>query len=377
MKKNIIFVLFSFTLYCSVSAQFPELLPPNGGNKKASVTEAIGITDITINYHRPGVRGREGRIWGTVVQYGFGNFSFIGMKGTAPWRGGANESTTITFEHDVKVEGKDLPAGTYGMYFGVWPDSAIVIFSKDYKAWGSFYYDEKLDAARVTVKTKNLDQSVEWLKYEFVEQKSTSAVIALMWEKLMIPFKVEVDVDKIVIDNFREELKGPKGFAYQSWMNAASYCVNAKKNLEEALTWADNSMSGFWGQKNYSTLSTKANVLAALGRQAESDSNMLAALEYATSAFSAYNYGRTLISQKRIKEAMDVFLKNEKKYVNDKTTSNDFYVALGLARGYSASGDYKKALTYAEKALTKLPSEQLKPSVETMIQKLKEGKDVN
>ena len=127
-------------------------LPPSGGNTRAKITEEVGITDITISYCRPDVNGREGKIWGNLITYGFSTQNLVTNKNTNPWRAGANENTTITFEHDVKVEGKNVKAGAYGLFMAVWPDSVTIILSSQSGAWGSFYYDEKYDALRVTVK---------------------------------------------------------------------------------------------------------------------------------------------------------------------------------------------------------------------------------
>ena len=170
--------------------------------------------------------------------------SFITNKNTSPWRAGANENTTITFEHDVKIEGKDLRAGTYGLFMAVWPDKATIIFSSQSNAWGSFYYEDKYDVLRVDVKPVALDKSVEYLKYEFIEQKEKSCTIALLWEKLMIPFKIEVDVDNIVINRLREQVTSQKGFNQLNLVAAANYCLNKNINLEEALSWAQRA-SGF------------------------------------------------------------------------------------------------------------------------------------
>src|SRR3954470_11970461 len=126
--------------------------PPSGGNKKAWVGERIGITDVTINYDRPGVKGREGKIYGTpVVHNGFEDLGF-GSSKAAPWRAGANENTTIEFSTDVKIEGKELAAGKYGFFVAYAPTECTVIFSKNSTSWGSFYYDDKEDALRVSVK---------------------------------------------------------------------------------------------------------------------------------------------------------------------------------------------------------------------------------
>ena len=106
--------LLSIILCIAINSFAQMDLPPNGGNPRAKITEEVGITDITIAYCRPDVNGREGKIWGSLVTYGFSTNSLITNKNTNPWRAGANDNTTISFEHDVKVEGKNIKAGIYG-----------------------------------------------------------------------------------------------------------------------------------------------------------------------------------------------------------------------------------------------------------------------
>jgi tetratricopeptide (TPR) repeat protein len=345
-------------------------LPPNGGNKKASVTERIGITDVTIQYNRPGLKGREGKIWGQLVPYGFTDLGF-GPRKPAPWRAGANENTTISFANDVKVEGKDLPAGTYGLHMALEAESCIVIFSKNSTSWGSFFYEPTEDALRVTVKPVKLDQSQEWLKYEFTEQTPNSAVIALEWEKLKIPFKVEVDVPKTVVESLRKELRNSPGFNWQNWNAAAAYCLQNNVNLEEGLGWAEQAISApFIGQANFSTLSTKAQLLEKLNRQSEADAIMKQAMEKAT-PLEIHGYGRQLLAQNRPKDALNIFLLNAKK------NGNAWPVNVGLARGYSAVGDTKNALKYAKLALPQAPDDLNKKNLTDMISSLSQGKPVN
>ena len=153
-------------------------VPPNGGNKKATVAERIGITDVTIHYDRPAVKGREGKIWGGIVPFGFSDLGF-GTSKAAPWRAGANENTVIEFTDAVKVEGKNLPAGKYAFFIATDPNECTLIFSNNYTSWGSFFYDPKEDALRVKIKPAVQDKSTEWLTYAFESQADNSAVVTL------------------------------------------------------------------------------------------------------------------------------------------------------------------------------------------------------
>jgi hypothetical protein len=361
-----IFFLFAIaTTYLQIASAQMDL-PPSGGNPRARITEEVGITDITITYTRPDVNGREGKIWGNLVTYGFSTNSFITNKNTSPWRAGANENTTISFEHDVKLEGRPVKAGTYGLFMAVWPDSVLLILSNQSNAWGSFYYEDKYDALRVTVKPAVLEKNVEWLKYEFIEQKEKSCTIALLWEKKMIPFKIEVDVDNIVINRLREQVTSQRGFNQLNLVAAANYCLNKNINLEEALSWSQRA-AGF---KSYSTLRTLATAYEKLSRLKEADSVMVEALTMSTAA-QYVGYGRALITQKRADKALEVLLTGKTKF------GDVFAVNNGLMFGYAAKADHKNAIVYATKAMAQAPNDAARKTLEDQIAKLKEGKDVN
>ena len=369
MKKlRLLFAILFFT--GTTYAQMD--LPPSGGNPRATISEEIGITSITIKYSRPDVNKREGKIWGdgNVVSYGFSTQNNITNKNTSPWRAGANENTVITFEHEVKIEGQSLKAGAYGLSMAMGADNVTLIFSTQTEAWGSFYYDEKYDALRVNVKPVALDKSVEYLKYEFIEHKEKYCVIAMQWEKLSIPFKVDVDVENIVVARMREQLTSQKGFMPALELQAAQYCLNKNINLEEALVWSQRAITGQGGQKTYITLRNLATAYEKLNRIPEADSTMAEALTIAT-ANQYTAYGRILITQKRADKAMEIFTASQKRY-------GDVYgVNNGLMSGYSAKGDFKKAIMYAEKAMAQAPSDAAKKQMEGNIAKLKEGKDIN
>jgi hypothetical protein len=151
---------------------------------KASVTQTIGFTDVTISYSRPGVKGRK--IWGGLVPY------------NKVWRAGANEATKITFSKDVMIEGKKLKAGSYGFFAIPSPNEWTLIFNKVADQWGAFTYNEAQDAIRIKVKPVKINYWQEWMEYTFSDMNvqkagnNNSALINLVWEKLKVPFKVEV-----------------------------------------------------------------------------------------------------------------------------------------------------------------------------------------
>jgi len=151
---------------------------------RAETAQRIGIYDVRIVYHRPGVKGRE--IWNTnIVPYG---------GKPMPWRAGANENTTFEFESDVKIEGHKLPAGKYGFHIIPTDTTWTLIFSKDNAGWGSYRYKAENDALRVDV-TPSEGPHEEWLRYGFDDLTATSATASLAWEKKRVSFKIELDAE--------------------------------------------------------------------------------------------------------------------------------------------------------------------------------------
>jgi tetratricopeptide (TPR) repeat protein len=360
------FLQLAFLPFCR--AQLTSL--PDGGNKRASVTERIGVTDITINYNRPAVKGREGKIWGQLVPVGYAEQG-LGDTKAIPWRAGANENTTIDFSTDVMVEGQALPAGRYGFFIAYDPAECTLIFSHTSTAWGAFFYNPQEDALRVKVKPMPMDNEVERLRYEFTDQKENSAVIALQWEKLSIPFKVEVDYSKTQLVAFRRELVSDKAFNWQNYVQAAQWCAQRNTDLDEGLGWANKAIDpNIGGTKNFQTLSTKAQILSLQGKTADADALMKEAMPLGTVA-EVHQYARQLLGQKRSKEAFDAFKGNYDRHPNEFTTN------MGLARGYSANGDYKTALTYLKKAQVQAPDALNKANVEKLMPMLEQGKDIN
>ncbi|MBL7744250.1 MAG: DUF2911 domain-containing protein [Chitinophagaceae bacterium] len=362
-------IIFLIATTFSFSQVMPLTLEPDGGNKKASISEQIGIVKISIAYSRPGVKGREGKIWNTpVAHYGFTDQGH-GTSYAAPWRAGANENTTMSFSHPVKIEGNDLPAGTYGFFIALGETESTLIFSKVSNSWGSFYYDSAQDALRIRVRNETLEKSVEWLKYEFADETPNAAIISMSWEKRRIPFKVEADVQRLQIESFRSEFRTTRPF--YDYMSAANYCIRNNIELEQALAWMDRAIYfRIMGVKNFQTLSTKAAVLMKMNRVEEAKKVMDEAIPFGT-VNEVHQYGRTLLNQRQVQEAFKIFKLNYDKFPNVFTTN------AGMGRAYSAMGDFKKALTYMKAALPLAPDEGNRTNVAAMIKKLEEGKDVN
>ena len=375
MKKLLTLIAISLLTTSFLSSQLT--LPPSGANQKSIVTQYIGpLVHVTVKYNSPDVTAsngdsREGKIWGQLVPYGLAPNNF-GSATEIPWRAGANENTILKVSHDVHINGSVLHAGKYGLHLipqetGPW----TLIFNKEVNAWGSYFYDEKMDVLRVEV-TPEVNTYHEWLTFEFTDRQKDKTTCALMWENLKIPFTIEVsNADDLVISHIDKELKSSKGFTWTNWNSAANYALNNKIHLEKALGWAENAVAGgFIGQKNFSTLSTKANILMVLDRTDEALAVFDEALPMGNSG-QIHNLGRSLLGQGQKDKAMEIFLHNFE--VNDGAWPTE----VGLARGYSAIGKFDKALEHCKIAHEQAPDKLNKDNLAQAMDKLKNQEDIN
>lgn len=369
-SKRLLVFLTSILVCSTFYAQIMLTSLPSGGNKRASVSEQIGLVDVQIHYSRPGVKGREGKIWGSLIHKGLEDPGFGNSK-AAPWRAGANENTTISFSRDVTINNKPLAAGKYGLFIMYDSLKSTVIFSKNANSWGHYFYNPAEDALRIEVEPKILNSSVEWLTYEFTNQMESSASVELKWEKLSIPFTITTDYINDQLAIFRSQLRTSAGFIWQPWNQAAQWCVDKNVNLQEALLWADTAIGpSFGGDRSFPAYATKAQILSKLGRNSEADVLMQKSLAFANMT-EIHQYARQLLTGKRTKEAFEIFKMNHDKNPNQYTT------VMGLMRGYSALGDYKNAIKYGNQALLLSPNPANRTYVENLITKLKENKDIN
>ncbi|HJX28384.1 MAG TPA: DUF2911 domain-containing protein [Thermoanaerobaculia bacterium] len=368
-------LLAAAALLAALPASAQLTFPPNGDNQFASVTQGIGPIRLTVQYNSPDVHApdgtdRRGKIWGTdVAPYGLTSLGVGTCGDQCPWRGGANENTVFTTSHDVKVDGQPLPAGAYGLHFIPGPQEWTVIFSKNSTSWGSYYYDPKEDALRVTVKPQKSEYH-EWLTYEFIDRKPDRATVALRWEDLQVPFTISVDdMPGLYLTLMGQELRSGAGFDWRNQVAAAQFALQHKKNLAEGLVWAQRAVGpGYGSQENFLSLTTLADLQAATGKTEESRKTLERALaHYTAGPIDIHVYGRQLQAQKRNEEAMRVFELNAKKH------PGVWPVHVGLARGYAALGRTKEALAEARRALSQAPDEGNRQALEALIKQLEGG----
>src|SRR5205809_2484521 len=348
----LLFVALSTTMFAQGVITTPRVPSP-----AASVTQTIGISTVTVNYSRPSVKGRE--VWGALVPYGY-NVQGFGAGNQAPWRAGANENTTIAFSHDAKVEGQPVPAGTYGLFFVINKDNTgEVILSKDYKSWGSFWYDPTHDLMRAKIQLRDIPQT-EMLTYDFINDTKTSAELVLNWEKKQFPVKIEFDVDKIVMDNATEQLKNTVGFSWQGYSSAANYALQNNVNLDQALIWANQAVAQ---NRNFITLSLKSNLLKKTGQTDVADKVMDTAIQIST--LNELNlYGYQLMNQGQVDKAIEIFILNTKRYPENANVWDS------LGEGYATKGDKKNAIANFKKSLSLNPPDNVKANSEKFLKQL-------
>ncbi|MCA1622210.1 MAG: DUF2911 domain-containing protein [Acidobacteria bacterium] len=249
MKKT--FYLVGILTLLFVSNAFGQLNLPRE-SQRAEVSQTVGDTRISLVYHRPNTKARK--VWGELVPFG------------KVWRSGANEATVFEISRDVTVNGKPLPAGKYSLHTIPNKDEWTIIFNKTWNQWGSFNYDEKQDALRITVKPEKTDFQ-ETLSYNFENVTANAAQVAIVWEKVKVPFTVNVgDVSGRALTDIREAMKNLKADDFRTPSQAANWVLAMKMPAYygEALGWIDTSIKI---RENFGNLSTKARLLAESGRK--------------------------------------------------------------------------------------------------------------
>jgi len=331
-------------------SQATELRLPTLSQRAVS-TQRIGLTDVSVVYYRPLVGGRQ--VFGKAVPYG------------QVWRSGANENTTITFTDDVSIEGHALPAGTYGLHTIPNADQWTVIFSKNSTSWGSFSYDEKEDALRVSVKPLPAEFQ-EALAYSFDNLKPDSADVTLRWEKVAVPFHISANVNDVVYHSIQNQLRSVGGFTWAGYDEAANWLLDNNYNLDQAIKWEDVSIQN---EERFENLLTKARILDAEGKKQESAALKAKALDKA-SGVQLHSYGRGLQNQKKQDEAFAVFK------INVEKRPNEWYTHGELARMAVAHGDFTTAGREMKLALDSAPDGG-KNFIRGLIARIDKKEDIN
>jgi hypothetical protein len=340
-----VLLLSLLLLATGAAAQFPGVTAPEV-SPKATVSQVVGLTELVVSYHRPATNARV--VWGALVPYG------------QVWRAGANENTTLSVSTPVTVNGTALAAGTYGVHMIPAAGDWTVIFSRETGAWGSFSYDEKEDAARVTAKPEAAPHQ-ERLSYSFDDPTADAVVLAMRWEKLRLPLAIRVDLGRTVLDNFKAQLRGLPRFGWQGWNQAANWAAQNGIDLDDALIWADRSIGM---NRNFANLRTKALVLTKKGDSAAADALTKEALTIATEVeINAYGY--QLLGQQKVDEALAMFEKN----VKDHPASWNAHDS--LAEAYGIKGDRQKALEHYTKAMNLTTVDLQKTRIAAVIEQLK------
>lgn len=357
-RKTIIFSL----LVCLVSEAISQGLSLPRPSPAAEVTQRIGLTDITINYSRPSVvngnNDRTGQVWGNLVPWGLAPNNFGNQK-PMPWRAGANENTTIEFTNEVMVEGKKLAAGKYGLHMIPYEDGRVtVIFSNNTSSWGSFWYNQDEDALRLDVQSRK-SPFTNVLTYQFTAFGNNEATLSLLWDDKEIPVSIAVDQETI-LQSFRDELRGAKGFGWQGSLTAANYCLNNGINLEEAVTWADRAIAA---NPNGQTMGLKSALLFQLGKEEEAIKVADAAVDMSNEAQLNF-LGYQMMGIQKYDKAEEYFKLNIKK--NPK--SANVYDSMGEC--YMAMNKNKEAIKMFKKSLANNPPAFIKQNSMTHLKTL-------
>lgn len=187
-----------------------------------TLKQRVGLTDIEIVYSRPGAKGRV--IFGGLQPYG------------EIWRAGANTATKVVFSTPVKIEGQELPAGTYGLFAIPGATEWTVIFNRIAAQWGAYTYDAKDDVLRVKVAPVSLADSVETFTIDLNDLRDESATLNLIWEKTRVPVKLQVDVTTKVVAQIDAAMAGTGKKPYAS---AAMFYEDHNLDLQKAIAWMD------------------------------------------------------------------------------------------------------------------------------------------
>ena len=320
-------------------------------SQHARFTQRVGLTDITVDFHRPLVAGRK--IFGGLLAYG------------EVWRAGANDNTVIEVTDPVTINGQPLAKGVYGLHMIPGENSWVIVFSKNSTSWGSFTYDQAEDALRVTVKPQPTANQ-EALIYEFEDPQQNSVVVTMRWEKTAVSFKVGADTPAITAQSLQRQHRGRPQFEWQPWMEGASYLLTNKLSADDALKYSDRSIEV---EDRFENEMTRSQALTALGRKNDAVAARTKAVTIGTQQ-QVHDFARGLQAQGRQDEAIELFRDNVKKDPNSWIGHND------ASRVAVASGDFDTAVKEMKLAATAAP-ESLRAPHYDLVRRLENRENIN
>ena len=327
----------------SAAQNVPLSLPRQ--SQGAMVSQTIGLTGLSVSYHRPAVNGRK--VWGALVPF------------DAVWRGGANENTVLTVTSPFTIGGARLPAGRYGLHFLPTATSWTLILSRQANNWGSFSYAAADDAARVPAATRTADL-LEHLQYSMENPSDSSVTLTMHWERLAVSVPIVVASRQVVLDSITQQLHGLPQFYPQGWLEAAQWAA-ANGFAEQAARWADSSLLR---GPTFGALQLKAGVLERQGDAAGARAIRDRSLAIATEA-DINLLGYQLLGRGKTDEAIALFRQNTRDHPNSWNT----YDSLGEA--LAKQGDVKGARASYEKALSMAPDDQQRARIRGILSGLK------
>ncbi len=263
--------------------------------------QKLGVTEIEINYHSPALNERD--VWNDP--------NVIPQNGDPiAWRAGANMNTTISFSTDVMINDQPLPAGKYGFHVIPKGDTFTLLFAHNNDQWGSYYLDLEKDISLTVDIRAEVCPKTEQLDYEFLNRTENSVMIGLEWDEQRLPFTISVDLNKTVVESFRNELRGLNTYRWEAWNDAANWCLQHDTNLEEALEWANRSINGgfngFAADKNLANLETKVRLLQKLNKTEELKETVTEALTMQAPAYDLNGFSIFLLRNRLYDEALSM-----------------------------------------------------------------------
>lgn len=343
MNKQLCVVVI-MTVLASASVVAQTIITPME-SQRAWTGQRVGVTDITIEYSRPSVKGRE--VWGSLVPY------------NKVWRAGANENTTFTTSHAVKIEGQPLAAGKYGVHMIPTEGTWTIIFNKESNGWGSYFYNQVDDALRVTVTPKPA-QHEDLLTYAITDVTDDKCVVSLRWDKVDVRFNVTADIKDAVVAHMKSQLSSLHGFNPDMYTSAASYAMQHNLDQVQGKAWAERA---FRTKPSFTNAMLVADYEDASGNAAKAKEYREKGQTKATNE-ELNLYGYRLLGEKKISEAIAVFTENTKRNPDDANTWDS------LGEAYATNGDKAKARDSFKKSLSKNPSPETKANSEMWLKKL-------